>query len=155
MAVAALKEPVVEITPAVRRFSTADLSQHGGWIMKRLDERFPGHTERYFAGWLNGLIYSNECLFLYQEHGVALAQVVNTFSLELKPVVQERFVWAENPENVLHVNAAAHFYDNFAQWATSMQIEKIIVEEQSDVPHEKIKEHLGRLYTAQLTFARV
>ena len=149
----ALKPDLVGYT--IRRFSVADLSRHGGWIMRRLIERYPHQNERYMAGWLNGLIASNESCFLYQDHAVALAQLVNTFNLDLKPVVQERFVWAEEPEKATHVEAAAQFYDWFAQWAKAMSIEKIIVEEMSDVPHEQIKERLGQLYTTQLTFARV
>jgi len=154
MAQPALK--ILETTPpAIRRFSSADLNTHGGWIMKRLMTKYTTRDERFMANFLNGLLYSNECMFLYQDHAVAMAQVVNTYSLELKPVVQERFVWCEDPNNALHVIDAAYFYDNIAQWARSMQIEKIVVQESSDVPHEKIKERLGRLYTAQLTFAKV
>ena len=146
----------LEPTPIdIRRFSEADLSEHGGWIMKRLMERYPQHNERSIANFLRGLLNSNEHLFLYQDHAVALAQVVRTFTLEALPVVQERFVWAEDPNNVLHVNAAAVFYERFADWAKSMETDKIVVEEMTDVPHEKIKEKLGRLYTAPLTFARV
>jgi hypothetical protein len=139
----------------IRRFQLPDLAQHGGWIMKRLIDRYPHQTERAMAGWLTGLISSNECLFLYQEHAVALAQLVNTYSLELKPVVQERFVFAEDASNELHIDMASNFYDEFSRWTKSMSIDKLIVEEMSDVPHEKIKERLGRLFTTQLTFARV
>lgn len=139
----------------IRRFSEADLSEHGGWIMARLIERYPHHNERAIANFLRGLLASNEHLFLYQEHAVALAQVVRTFTLDALPIVQERFVWAQDPNNALHVNAAAAFYDRFVDWAKSMEIDKIVVEEMTDVPHEKIKEKLGRLYSAPLTFARL
>lgn len=139
----------------IRRFSEADLSEHGGWIMRRLIERYPHQNERGIANFLRGLLNSNEHLFLYQDHAVALAQVVRTFSLEALPIVQERFVWAEDPSNALHIHAAAAFYDWFASWAKGMETDKIVVEEMTDVPHEKIKEKLGRLYTAPLTFARV
>jgi hypothetical protein len=147
---------ILETTPpAIRRFSTADLSKHGGWVMQRLLKKYPTRDERFMANFLNGLIYSNECLFLYQDHAVALAQVVNTYSLESKPLVQERFVWCEDPDNALYVADAAHFYDEFARWAKDQRLDKIIVQESSDVPHEKIKDRLGRLYQAQLTFARL
>lgn len=139
----------------IRRFSEADLSEHGGWIMARLMARYPQKNERALATFLRGVINSNEYLFLYQEHAVALAQQIRTFDLEAEPIVQERFVWAEDPENALHQACAAAFYDEFLRWAASMQITKIVVEEMTDVPHEKIKEKLGRLFTAPLTFARV
>jgi hypothetical protein len=148
-------EKTTELPLNIRRFSEADLSQHGGWIMRRLMERYPHHNERAIANFLRGLLASNEHLFLYNDHAVALAQVVRTFSLEATPIVQERFVWAEDPDNVLHINSAAAFYDWIANWAKSMDIDKIVVEEMTDVPHEKIKEKLGRLFTAPLTFARI
>ena len=148
-------EPVIY---NIRRFNSADLTSHGGWIMKRLTAQYPTRPERYMANWLQNLVgvgaVANESLFLWQEHGVALFQLVNTFSLDLQPVVQERFVWAEDPDNISHIDAAAAFYGEAERWAKSMSVDKIIVEEMTDVPHEKIKEYLGRIYTVQTSFAR-
>src|SRR6266436_8828372 len=81
---------------AIRRFSTADLSQHGHWIMERLTQMLPGVDEHWLAGWLRGMIYDNGHLFLYQEHAVCLAQVVMLPSIKPTKVVQERFVWIED-----------------------------------------------------------
>lgn len=139
----------------VRRFQEADLRQHGGWIMQRLIERFPHHNERFMAGWLTQLIVSNEYLFLYQNHAVGLAQRVFTHTLDAMPIVQERFVFAEDAQNALHVQAAASMYGEFHRWAKSQGIDKIIVEEMTDVPHDQIKPYLGRLFTTQIIFARV
>ena len=139
----------------IRRFEDPDLSRHGGWIMKRLINRFPHHNERFMANYLRSIIASNEYLFLYQDNAVALAQMVRTKTLDASPVVQEIFVWAEDPENALHVQTAAHFYDRILDWAKSAGIDKIIIEEDSDVPHEKIKERLGRIFQAQTQFVRL
>ena len=134
-----------------RRFGTADLSKHGGWIMKRLLKAFPHQNERSLAGWLRETINSNTSLFLYQLHGVALFQVVSANSLEHKPMIYERFVFAEEG----HEKDAAHFYSDVEIWAKGMGIEQIVVEVMSDIPHDTIKEKLGRLYTRQTVFARV
>ena len=149
----AAEELVTNIS--IRRFEEPDLNTHGGWVMKRLTERYPHHNERFMATFLRGLIYSNEYLFLYQDHSVCLAQMVRTKTLDAQPVVQELFVWAQDPDNALHTQEAANFYDRMIDWARGMGIDTILVEEDSDVPHEKIKERLGRIFTRDVKFARV
>ena len=138
----------------IRRFYEADLCKHT-WIMARLMERYPQQNERALATFLRGLLASNEHLFLYNDHGCALAQMVRTFTLEAEPVVQERFVWCEDPNNVLQTTAAAEFYAEFERWAKSLGASKLIVEEWTDVPHDRIREKIGRLFTQQMIFARV
>lgn len=145
------KKPLPADVP-FRRFSTADLSTHGAWILPRLMALLPQLGERGVAGWLAGKIYSNDYLFLYQEHAVALAQVVFDESLNAKPLVRERFVWAKAPE---YAAEAAVFYDEIRAWAKRLGAEAIIVEESSDVPHDVVREKLGRIFTRQMQFARV
>ncbi len=135
----------------VRRFEIADLSRHGGWIIKRLQQARPTLSDAQVMSWLKGVIYSSEFLFLYQPHGCALAQTVREETLENKPVVRERFVFAEEG----HAAEAASFYDEFLQWAKRQQIATIIVEEMTDVPHDLIKERLGRLFERKQIFARL
>ena len=147
-------EKLEELPNTIRRFQEPDLCKHT-WIMKRLTERFPHHNERSLATFLRGLFASNEYLFLYSDTGCALAQVISTFTLEAEPIVQERFVWCEDPNNALQVAAAAEFYSTIEHWAKGMGVSKMIVEDWSDVPHEKIREKLGRLFTTQMIFARV
>lgn len=152
-----MPQPAEKLEPlpnTIRRFSEADLCTHT-WIMPRLIERYPLHNERSLATFLRGLLFSNEHLFLYNDHGCALAQVIRTFELTAEPIVQERFVWCADPNNVLQTNAAAEFYVEFERWAKSMGVSKMIVEEWTDVPHERIREKVGRLFTQQLIFARV
>lgn len=152
MAVALIKE---EPDFAIRRFEIADLSEHGGWIMERLLKIYPHMNERGVAGWLRGIVASADFLFLYHPNAVALAQTVQYDPLDPKMVVREAFVWAKDPENKAHVAAAAEFYEKFTQWAKAQMLDVVIVEERTDVPHDTIKDKLGRVFTKQQNFARV
>ena len=142
----------------VRRFELADLARHGGWLMERLLKAYHELSPRELNGWLRGIIYSNEFNFLCQPNSVALAQVVHTTTMTPKPVIYERFVFAESPE---FIEQAAAFYVEFERWAKNQHVETIFVEEMTDVPHELIKKVLGtpdksaRLFTRQQVFVRV
>lgn len=138
----------------IRRFEEPDLCKHT-WIMPRLMERYPQQNERALATFLRGLFFNNEYLFLYSDVGCALAQVIRTCTFDAEPIVQERFVFVEDANNALQTTAAAEFYAEFERWAKSLGVSKILVEDWTDVPHEKIREKLGRLFTQQLIFARV
>ena len=141
--------------PPIRRFEIPDLSRHGSWLMGRLTKAYPYLTDRELQGWLRGLIYNPECLFLFQDNSVGMAQVVLNYTLTPKPVIYERFVFAEDKTNQAHLEQAADFYVEFERWAKNKSVETILVEELTDVPHEMIKERLGRLFTRQQVFARV
>jgi|SRR5215475_9732825 len=149
-----MMDAIVEKAPAntVRRFELPDLDRHGGWIIKRLLNAYPHLNERQLAGWLRGLIYSNEFLFLFQEHSVALAHAVRPDILTPRTMVFEKFVWAQSPE---HVVEAAFFYERIKVWAKQQDAEQIIVEEQTDVPHEMIYKALGRVNERRIMYARV
>jgi hypothetical protein len=138
-----------------RRFSPADLSTHGKWLLPRLITAYPHLNERSAAGWLSSIIFGNEYMVLYHEHAVGVAEIVSSHTLAPKPVVWERFVWAQDKTNEDHIAQAADFYELFHRWAKSIGAETIIVEEMSDVPHEMIKEKLGRVFQRQQQFARV
>lgn len=146
---------VEKLAPTIRRFDTADLSQHGAWIMPRMLQAFPHLNERGVATFLQTVNYNNEFLFLFAETGVALAQIMSAHTLTAKPIVYERFVWVANKDDKEQVKHAAEFYTEFNKWARSQSAEVIIVEENTDVPHDMIKEKLGRIFTRQQQFARV
>ena len=148
---------VVDAVPAltIRKFDTADLTTHAGWIIPRMIKSYPHLSERSVAGFLQTINYNNEYLFLYYTHGVALAQVMSAHSLDASPIVYERFVWVENPEDKDQVKAAAEFYVEFARWAKHLGALVLIVEENTDVSHDLIKEKLGRIFTRQQQFARI
>ena len=153
-----MAEPVLKLVvpaPVIRRFDTADLSQHGAWILPRLMQTYKHLNERAAATFLQTIIYNNEYLLLFSDSGVALAQIMAAHSLDAKPIVYERFVWVENREDKEQVKQAAEFYTHFYRWAKSLGSEVIIVEENTDVPHDMVKEKLGRIFTRQQQFARV
>lgn len=143
--------PGIEL-PAPRPFSQADLQTHGGWILQRLLKALPALNERQMAGWLSSAIYSNEHLFLCQEHSVAMAQVFRVAGLEGKPVVRERFVFAMPG----YEDEASYFYLDFRRWALSFGADVMVVEEMTDVPHDTIREILdGRLFERKEIFVRL
>lgn len=140
----------------VRRFELPDLSKHGGWLLKRLLTHYPHlANEQVAAGFLRGLLYNNEYNFLYADHAVGLFQVISGTVLRPKPMLIEHFVWVENREDKAQVADAAQFYTHAHVWATHLNADVMIVEECSDVPHDAIKEKLGRLFVRQQQFARV
>lgn len=141
--------------PLIRKFDTADFSRHGTWILPRMMKAYPHLNDRAVATFLQNILWNNEYLCLYQDDSVALAQVMSAHSLVAHPIVWERFVWCENPEDKDQLKRAADFYTHFHRWAKSMSCEAIIVEENSDVPHDMIKDKLGRIFTRQQQFARV
>ncbi len=134
----------------MRRFELPDLDRHGRWFLPRFLKEFPHLNERSAIGFLRGIIYSNEFLFLFQEKGVALAQMMGSGGLEPDPIVWERFVWVEDPANVDQQRAAAFFYSRMVTWAKQMGVSVIHVENHTDVGHDLIKAQVGRVYeTAQ------
>lgn len=139
----------------MRRFEIADLTTHGPWLMKRLSAALPDMSEQQIAGYLRGLIYSNEHLFWYQPDAVALAEFVHAPGLYLTRVVQERFVWCKNKDSKEQLENAADFYIHMRQWAKSKEAVRIIVCENSDVPKSMIEARLGRLFDTKIMHARI
>ena len=139
----------------VRRFEPADLSKHGPWLLKRFAMVFPDLPEKYVAGYLSGLIFDNEHAFFYQDHAVALAQMVHSPGIKTVKVVQERFVWVEDVKNKDQLENAAGFYAHIKLWGVRQGAERIIVCENSDVPKPLIEQWLGRLFDTKITHARV
>lgn len=138
--------------PTIRRFGVADFSSHAKWVLPRILAAYPHLTERTAAGWLRNVADSSDYLFLLRDHAVALAQMERSYVLSPLPVVRERFVLAESEK---HVKEAAEFYDEFARWAKNLGAKTLIVEELTDVPHEKIVERLGTIYSMSQKYAKV
>ena len=148
----AVKTKNNEAFPATsRRFQLPDLDRHGGWLIERLVRAFPHRNERELVGWLRGIVYSNEYLFLYREHAVALAVMTRLHALEAAPHLREIFVLAQTGFEV----EAAAFYDDFARWATNQGVKVLVIEELTDVPHETIRERVGRVFEKTVKFARM
>jgi hypothetical protein len=64
---------------------------------------------------------------LYQDHGVALAQLVHSPGIKPVKVVQERFVWVEDKTDKQQSEFAADFYTHMKLWAQRIGAERIIV----------------------------
>jgi len=140
----------------MRRFEIADLSSHGPWVLKRLLTAFPTMTEQSAGGFLRSLIYSNEYLFLFQEHAVGLAQQVSGYDMRPHPIIQERFVFVENKSDPDQVEAAADFYTEFYRWALLKGVEEIIVDENTDVPRALIEDRTrARLFKREMMYLKV
>ena len=133
--------PPTELAP-LRRFDLADFHRHP-WIFARLAKAYPEMGERYVAGWLRGLIYNNDFCFMYQEHAVGLAGLERAYGLQNRPLIVEKFVFAHDPANPEHVAAAAEMYASFSKWAKSMDCDRMVVGQLTDVPRETIKEVCG------------
>jgi hypothetical protein len=154
MAEAALKIEIRE-PAAVRRFEVADLSRHGPWLLKRFATKFPEMSEQHIGGYLRGLTVANATQFLYQDHAVALAEVVYSSGIKRAMIVQERFVWVEDRNNKDQLEDAACLYDQMKTWAKGLGAERIIVCEDSDVPKAMIEARLGRLFDTKISHARI
>jgi hypothetical protein len=140
------------VLPEIRRFDIADLSSHGKWILPRILRLYPHLNERTAAGWLRNLCDSNEHLFLYRPHAVGLAQSVRSDSIRPKPVVYERFVFAED---VNFLEEALDFYVWFNNWARHLGAEAMIVCENTDVLPSKIEAKLGKIRTVEQKWVKI
>ena len=140
---------------AVRRFELGDFDLHGRWLLPRLCRTYRHLNDRGAANWLRGILYNNEWLFLCQPHGVGLAQVMRAETLDPKPMVRERFTWAEDPNVAEQTRDAAWFYPEYQRWARSLGADPIILDEGSDVPVEMIREKLGRVFERKQMFVRI
>jgi hypothetical protein len=145
------------LAPTIRRFSPADLSDKAGWIMEKLRRRYPHKSEITIANWLRALVTRNDCLFIRTDHAIALAEVVVLDLMDDHPVIYERFVFCENRQSNQHIEEALIIYGELRRWAKSMSVERIVVNQSSDVPRERIGEVFWskRLFPEQLDIARV
>lgn len=141
--------------PALRRFHEPDLDQHGMWMVPRLLTAFPHMNQRGLIGWLRGIIQSHEFLFLFNQHSVGLAQMIVPSPLRPDVAIQELFVFCEDPKNSEHQREASEFYAETKRWAEGLGAKTVVVEVLSDVPHDMIREKLGRLFEIKQIVARV
>lgn len=150
------KAPAVERDlPFIRRFERPDIDKHAAWFIPRMIKAFPNFNERSIYTWLLNMLTSNEHMFLYLDHGVALAQAM-PYGLPAEAIIVEQFVWVEDPLNKEMQADAAHVYLHFHEWAKRKGLSILIVEENSDVPHEMVRAKLDkRLFERKQIFAKV
>jgi hypothetical protein len=157
MAEAAVKQEftIEREPPFVRRFERPDIDKHAIWFIPRLLKSFPQLNERSAYTWLLNILTSNEFMFLYFDHGVALAQTVQ-YGLKAEAVVEEQFVWIDDPLNKDAQEDASFVYEHFHEWAKRKGLSIMIVEENSDVPHDMIARRLEkRLFERKQVFCKV
>jgi hypothetical protein len=148
------KFEVVE-PPFIRRFERPDIDHHAAWFVPRLLKSYPHLTERSVYTWLLNILDSNEFMFLFQDHGIALAQVVQ-YGLRSEAIVEEQFVWCDDPTDKDTIADISYFYEHFYEWAKRKGLSTVVVEESSDVPHDLVRERLNkRLFERKLIFAKV
>lgn len=153
MAAAAEKIEMSQDIP--RRFEMPDLARDAGWVLARLLKVYKHLNEQQMAGWLRGIVYHNEFLFLWLPNAVALAQVERGHTLSPRPVVREHFVWAHDPQNPRHLAQAAQMYDRIREWAKQQDAGVIIVGEQTDVPAAQLEQIFTRVLERKQKFVRV
>lgn len=141
--------------PFIRRFERPDIDKHAAWFIPRLLKSYPHLTERSVYTWLLGILDSNDFMFLYLDRGVALAQSVQ-YGLRSEAVIEEQFVWVEDPTNKEMQADAAFVYQHFYEWAKRKGLSTVIVEENSNVSHDLVGLALGkRLFERKQVFTRV
>jgi len=143
------------LSPTIRRLSPADLTDKSAWILTRLSLLYPRKSEQVLANWMRMLTNRNDCLCIRTDHAVALAEVVVLNLMDEHPVVYERFVWCEDRQNIHHIDEAATLYEEMKRWAKSMSVPKIIVNQSSDVPKERIGKTIGRVWSEEINYVRV
>lgn len=146
---------IVNNAPEIRKFAVPDLSMHGNWVIPRMLEAFPHMDERAALTFLIQTNYANDHLLLFSDEGIALAQVITGSPLDPATVVWERFVWIKDREDADMQKHAAEFYSHIYQWAKGLSAVAIMVEESSDVPHDLIKDKIGRVFKLERQFVRV
>ena len=90
--------------------------------------QFPDLSEQAIGGYLRGLVASNTVQFLYQDHAVALAEIVYSSGIKRAMIVQERFVWVEDRTDKEQLENAADLYCQMQTWARGLGAERIIAD---------------------------
>lgn len=142
--------------PAVRRFALADIAQHSKWILPRLVKTYPHLNDRTALGFLNNVLYSAEFYFCYQPNAVGLVQIERGHLLTPDAIVREKFVWVEDANEPDHIDQAVAFYPEFIKFGERWDAKVMIVEENSDVPHDKIRPLFDkRIFSREQKFVRI
>lgn len=155
MAEAAEKIAPVEI-PAIRRYQTADIMKHAGWLFPRMARAFPHMSREQHYTWLLNIIQqNNDVLPLFHENGIAFAAIVSPM-IGTDVRIEELFVWVQDAADPEQMRAGAHFYAHFYDWAAKRGVQTVIIENNTDISRKAILEATGRrVFEAKLAFMRV
>jgi len=140
---------------SLRRFDLGDLQTHGEWLVARLREVYSYLPPKEIAGWIRGILESNEHMFLRNENSVGCAQLTRT-QFALKPSVRVNFVLARDFGNGAHVAEAALFYHEFKRWADNVGAGEIVLGILNDISREDIRKIIGaRIFSREEWFAKL
>jgi hypothetical protein len=140
---------------APRRFQLPDMDRQREWLMPRLQKAYVHLNDRQLIGWLRAIVYSQEFMFLFSDDCCGLFQVMSAHTLSPQPVIYERFVFIADKDSVTLQQRAGDFYHEVRRWAEHHGAGAIIVEQMTDVPHEVIRDRLGRLLQRQEWFYKL
>ena len=138
----------------LERFTAADLNYRHKWVVDRLLQAYPHHTERSVIGWLRGITESNLFLCLRQDQAVAVAEVSTPDTLAADRVVSERFVFLQDRLNKAQARQALEFYDEMLRWAKGMDVDRVIILQLSDVPEDIARKHFETLHEMKIRYLR-
>lgn len=144
------KNPAKARVSSARRFSVIDLEQMGAWLTTRLLEKYPTQTPQRLRAFLRGCIDSPEYLFLRNNRAVALFQRITT-PPAFTTVGHEIFVLGQEDCGT----EAEWLYDDAKRWGEANGVERLIVNNLSDVALDKIRRRLPRMFQKTLIYARL
>jgi hypothetical protein len=118
----------------IRRFSLADISDWGPWLLERLREKWPTISDTTFVNKIRGYMGSNEFLFIRNDLAVGLAVVMRD-NMDASPYVRAIFTFARDgaAQSSKGEKAINRLYREMEQWATSMRAKRIYFSGRSDI----------------------
>jgi len=144
------------LAPAIRHFTPVDLNDRAGWVVNRLAQKY-NKSEHFIANYLRALSNRNDCLFLYADFAVLMAEMVCVDPMIDKWVVQERFMLLQDRQSYPQIEAAARIYEQVRSWAKSAGIERVILDPASDVPKEEVRNYFWskKIFPEEILTVRV
>jgi hypothetical protein len=141
LAKAPFPRPVAEIDrQKTWRFSALDLDRMAVWLMPKLREAYPHHSDTQIVNFLRSCMVSNDWLFACTENAVLLAQIVTPPMRLMR--VDEEFCCTKEEDTL---DEAADLYRDLKRWADRIGASKILVDQFSDVPRNMIQYRVGKV----------
>lgn len=138
-------------THVIRRVNLPDLSEKGQWLVDRLREKYPQHSDASLMSWLRSLTSEdNSRHFVRTERAFGLSEIRT--DRMTAPVVVERFVLLEEGADISEGQA---LYLDIARWAENLGASDVALNNKSDVPRDFMEECLGKLVERKQLFYRV
>lgn len=138
----------------IHRVSVVDIGEIGPWLIGRLKEKYPHHTDQALMSWLRSSTTDNECWFGRVKgrvgSGIGLFTIHRRFLM--RPWVEEAFCLAMTEDDVEYT---ALLYRPVRDWAVGQGCEKIIVQRFSDCTKGMITEEIGESRRVAETWVRL